>query len=833
MGKCGLVLLVFVALVLASALAETPAEAVARLTADLLDTAEPEPGQNLSKKQLEALPAFQKADAATQTAVLHKLADAVEKKGAHAGLSDEAVSRIADVTERVAQEIKAPSVRQAAARRWRDTLAKHPAEVSRADAARFLGVLKDPDSLDSLLESTLHDRRVQVRKAAAQALVALAEAEDYQGFANAVLLPRPHLGALEKMAETKGKFAERVRATVPLLIEEMQDTDESIELRWSATQLLGFTKSRDAVDALVERLEDTKHYISDKPTNQVSYNLRVQAIASLMEQGDRARRTLRKREHYEFLVRHLRRGGPSNDDATRQEIGRLLGWLREQRVLAVLLEVIDNEKGRYSDAVRMGAGAGLAELARNKDLSATLIDKLLPYVEKEASDVQAWALDALEFVREQLADKDQLALDQRIRTALRERGRKTDFRALVCRLVKNSHEWMDEKHWELPEHLDPDHPEESWQLAMRSLSLLFIAKAHPWCPEESRKILDAAYEDLLGKEGKLPKWAEVDRSKGSDEGNVPLNPNTIYAKIFYSLLLRELLAQGTKLTPEQKKTLEEAIAATEKSLRANLEVYTEGGESHPYPGSLMQTHAFSAALLSLSNPPRAATDGVAIMIRRYKNPATVAYYPVQMPEPERGAAIRSVTFQAATIQLARTPAERRAAVDRAVKALEAYTRHAWSYRVHATRSGTHSYASDEQPGHGIAPYYAWANYPYITGLIQALAEEKLTDAQRKIVAEAREETAAVLASLVQPGGLFTPPSAETYPSGKTWANALAGLAVIPLIGAGEGGKAVKPRLGILAPELFRAKGGQPAGAAGAEAPEKLEVAPRKCGLQEE
>lgn len=772
------------------------ADDVADIVAGLADTEKPEAGKDFSAKQLAALKSFKDQSLKNQVAVVEKLADQVESK------DDGKTTHMLPAITQLLSETKSALVRSRLTRRLRVTVAKHESNISRVNAVWILGEMKDAGSLETILESTLHDRRVDVRKEAGKALAKLGEAGGFKPFLDAALTPRPHIALLEKMQDTDGDLPKRIAATVPLLVEEMKDKTTSLQSRWLATTLLGFTKSKDAVAPLIERMRDTREAFVDLPSNQISYNLRIQAIASLMELGDRE--ALKQKEVFEAIVRNFQIPGVTNDEATRAEFGRLLGWTHDEKALPILLEAIDNKKEHYPEQVRAGAGAGLAELGFSKPLGKTLIEKLMPYIENPSGDVQAWALESLEYVRENLEEAEQKKLDERVRAAMRARAKKTDFCALACKLVKEAPKWADEKFWELPENLEPDHEPSTWQLAMKSLTLTFIAKAK-FCGKDSQTVIDSVYADLLGRDGKLEAWAKKVREKGVDEKGVPINPNTVYAKVFYPMLLRELLTQGTKLKKDEKEKLQLALTTMEKALNKTLQTFTSGGEGHPFRGSLMHTFAFSTALLMDPTPPKEAGDGVADMIQRFKDPATVAYYPSGEAEEARGAAIRSVTFQTATIQLAATPEERVAAIDRTVKALGAMKEHVWTYRAHSTRSGTHGFLGYRAPKHGIAPYYTWANLPYVTASLQSLDGEVLTDAQRKIVDETREEVAAVLTSLVQPGGLFTTPSKSTYPAARVWANALGGLALLPLIKQCDGVKIPKPFRGVLVPELMEAR----------------------------
>jgi hypothetical protein len=395
---------------------------------------------------------------------------------------------------------------------------------------------------------------------------------------------------------------------------------------------------------------------------------------------------------------------------------------------------------------------------------------------------------------------------------------------MLCDTIAATEKWALKpvKEKDLRYNVGAFHPTESFPLAVTSLQSLAILGGVQYCEKEGRKFADMVHEYWKDEKGAVRRATGLHRAGGFAADGLPYNSNAIYAETFLAHLYRTLLA--TEKDDTRRKRYQEELEKAEAQLKKTLGRVAEGGEKHPFPSSVFQSHAFNASLLGAKDLPDDA-EAIAKKVEKTveKNPATMPYYPTEpTPGTERGSAPRSAAFWLARLKgwiQGDVKGDPRAKL---MKTLERYGRYAPAYAAHATREGTHGLLGQDTPNDAIAPYYFWANIAYVSSAIRYLEQNgDLSEDDKKTLAWVKRRHLEAIATLRdEKEKTFKSPGPGTYPGGKTWGNAFAILSLLPLIDKCDG-KAVVATTGPWLPKevkpAAKAEAKGPAHARGADA----------------
>ncbi|HYE34770.1 NACHT domain-containing protein [Methylocaldum sp.] len=254
-------------------------------------------------------------------------------------------------------------------------------------AASALGQLKDPRTLDALLQA-LGDEKEDVRWAAARALGELKD-------------PR----TLDALLQALGDEKEDVRSAAVWALGELKDPraldallqalgDENQDVRWLAAQALGELKDPRALDALLQALGDEKENVRSAAARALGKLKNPRALDALLravadEAADvrwaaaAAFGELKDPRALDALLQAL----ADEKENVRRAAARALGELKNPRALDALLRAVADEDAD----MRWAAAAAFGEL---KDPRA--LDALLQALADEAEFVRRAATQSLE-----------------------------------------------------------------------------------------------------------------------------------------------------------------------------------------------------------------------------------------------------------------------------------------------------------------------------------------------------------------------------------------------------------------------------------------------------
>lgn len=702
----------------------------------------------------------------------------------------------------VAPLARTPVLRREAAEAL-EPLLQSPKQSVRFQAAHALGRFGDPASFKALLGAAARDRDAHVRRAARTSLPdALRDdpawpfAEQLVGYGDEVIY--------EWLADAKGDtFAERVEVVVPSLAQEMENKSASWEHRWRAARLLGRTHSDAAEKALVDRLlrVEEPHDPAEKPTGP-SFNLRVQAASSLMTMGRRTR--LRDPDVQKNLMHQIVTEAQDVSETTRHSLAHALGFSQSREALPFLAKVMSGGKDEEDKFLRIGAALGLREMAKNIAFAEPLGRAMLPLVKSKDPWLQMASLEILENIGDRIKSstlRDQI--DDEVAKVLGT-PKDPDACKLLCDMMAAKDKWDFEakKPGDVRYNTGSFHPSESFPLAVIALESLSVLEARRFCEKETKERVDAIRTHWEDKKGVLERAYAKHRAHAFRKDGLPYNSNAIYAEAFAVHLYRTLEAADTDRKVKEKH--ETSRKAAEAQLAKTLGKVAEAGEAHPFPSSVFQTHAFATSLLAAAEVPAEASALATKLAERTKHGATVSYYPTDTEAgTKRGSAPRSVGFFLSRFRAWR---DKTTTVDprpKLLEALEAYGAKARLYAAHATREGTHGGLSSDAPLDGIAPYYFWANLAFVSTALRAMESADLDAGQKATLAWVKKRHLEAIATLKGDDNAFKSPGPGTYPAGKTWGNAYAALALVPLVDSCDG----KPVTPVLGPFLTATKSG--------------------------
>lgn len=713
---------------------------------------------------------------------------------------------VATALAAVAPLAKTPAVRKEAAEAVVPATANGNTEVRRL-ATWALGRFAEPTTFPTLLRVAAEDKSSNVRKVGRLALAEALRDTKEAGFAS-LLATHGDENLYEWLHEAKGNtFAERIETVVPSIAGQIDDKDTPWEERWRAVRLLGQTNSDAAEKALVARLvkiEDPQD--PGEKVNAPSFNLRTAAVDSLIAMG--RRKELRGKDVQESLRHQLKTDSQDVSDATRAAIAHALGFSGDRANLPLLVNVLVDKDNAYDKFVRTGAFLGLKELAKNLSFAEPLGRAVLPLVKHKDPWLQGAALEILENIGDRLnspALRDQI--DQEV-AKVRGNGAVVDACKLLCDMVDAADKWdfKPKKPADVRYNAGSMHPTESFPLAVTSLRTLALLSAAPYC-EKAKAPAEELKKYWADEKGSVARAFANHRVGAFRLDGYPYNSNAIYAEAFAVHIYRTLLSEEKDEDVRKRHT--ESLKAAEEQLEKTLGMVKEAGDGHPFPSSVFQTHAFTTTLLATEKTPAGAEKLASALAERAKKAATIPYYPTWTePGTERGSAPRSVSFFLSRVKAFLDGTTTVNPKEKLMEALEVYGRHARLYAAHATRDGTHGLLSTDQPTDAIAPYYYWANIAQASTALRYLESGDLTAEEKKRVAWVKRRHLEALATLRDTDGTFKSPGVGTYPGGKTWGNAFAALALVPLIDE-CGGKKVPPSLGPWLPKKPKVEAARP------------------------
>ncbi len=525
----------------------------------------------------------------------------------------------------------------------------------------------------------------------------------------------------------------------------------------------------------------------------------------------------------------------------------------------ILQESVPENKERGMGALHDAGGAAqiLFNLGVPPEEIAPRLAEFADRVSKGYGGSHANEMDQFENFYHALPDDLQKAFDRERRKRLRERtAEKVKANPpcqVLCELVRRAPDWSEERFYISPEGAKGQRL--GWEFAMRSLGVLFMAKAAPYCPEAKKRFLEIQNKWLTAPEVKpseLPKEdatifdvapvGEQEEKKKEDEAAAYLNAAlaeikvgldaeavarleafaknaavrtsngpprdapTVYGKLFYALFLREM-QRNTALSSQDQKRVAQAIQADEQSLNGDLGKFERAQRG--VDGSLFNTYLLSSTILALPIPADGALKKLDHLIATAPSPATLPYDIESERGNDRSGAARSVVAQLAGY-LKAPDAQKKEAQQRKLEfVLNNYLNHVPSLQDHVSYNAVHTGFD------GLAPYYYYPSIPYAAAALRKL-EHDATDPKLKTQRqEDLQELYGGLLEMLEKDRVFRslgqnntankseglaeeeqPQGKRTYDSSPAYVNPLAGLAIVAMVDSCDG-KKVRSSFGIM------------------------------------
>ncbi len=449
-----------------------------------------------------------------------------------------------------------------------------------------------------------------------------------------------------------------------------------------------------------------------------------------------------------------------------------------------------------------------------------------------------------EWLRSALKQKYLTRLDQELMNLfLKSQPENIDTCKLVCKLINKQALWAKDEFFKNPLLREEKIP---WELATKSLSLLFIVKAATYCPQAAKmrdellnnwnvleNIIKTSITEKKENQTLNPVNSIIEKlgsdltpqtlrsleefAKNITTTGTPKCGSTVYAKQFYSLLLKELLRQAPI---EKKEKIEKLISLVESSHKENLKEYEKALEG--LSGSLYNNYALATSVIAIKAPPQEVISDMEEVVNNF-NHINIPYdasikrkedvFPTRLHD--RATAARAVPYNLALYLKTNDSKKKKLFEKNLIEALENYALHIPSLMAHVVREGTH------MGSNGIAPYYYYSTIPYATSAVELLLDRVKDENTIKRLQHVKITLTKSIGAMAQKNGLFLQegsiaerenPSeplndplaiilrqlfpSTIYGSSPSYINPLAGLSLIPLIKECKG-KETKKSYGIL------------------------------------
>lgn len=480
-----------------------------------------------------------------------------------------------------------------------------------------------------------------------------------------------------------------------------------------------------------------------------------------------------------------------------------------QESLVILLKDRGNEVKNIDTIVYQ-----LTKAVKEKTLTAETLKDLAEWTHRAllstAPDRAEW-LSRLESVWEILPEQQHKTfstlLKERHKKYVMEKASQLNACETVCNLYRNSDLWHNHVNYSTPDfHRDPT----SWDYAIQSVSLLFLEKAKPFCDAHNdSKTLDAAITllDSLG--------AKVRKKSALQVHDM----SALYGSQFHMLLLRDSLSQKTSPQPRLKESLTELENFHFKEIVKSRGRDAEKPLSEGASNSFFSTYAASTSILTMNDRSQELLRLLEEKLIPQK-PLQLHYmFSVKSEASLRSSAARAVPFHLALYLKATDPQMKEVYRKNLQLAVENFVFQMSSLTGHLSRNMQHI-GND-----GLAPYYFYPAVPYVAASIKLLRMREKKGAGDPLPQDIEKELSSGILSLMGKDGLFLPQGEvlnkiiieddfddstvanlaapkganrlTTYRNSPSYANPLAGLALLPLLDHCPSMEKLPVSLGIL------------------------------------